>query len=342
MKTSIRRAGLASIALLILLSGATAAFADEGGHGNGHQSKTQALNATMTGGVANFGNQYYYVSGGQVAFAMIAGHPLDPASATVQYSFLASQTGLSTQGFAKVQFSGTTVTGDSVSVTGTFTINGMIPAVQYPQGCTTDCQSALPFFFLASSPNVQLTVGTSTQTVAETLQIESPYFNPWGAPIVLASTDSSIVIAATYTKGSILWAGTSLVGTIAGTLDTTAVSGAFSMTNVEYENLVAGTASDSGSITYSSMTPSSLNANGHYTGTSTIPTTGTSDCSAVTGIPGTCTATGFQSAGGFTFTGDSNPTIVGTYSTAWGSSALAFVSSVSATVSQDNGSHHGD
>ncbi|HYR04933.1 MAG TPA: hypothetical protein VEO75_06045 [Nitrososphaerales archaeon] len=329
------------MALLLLLSGATAAFADENGHQNGHQDQTQALNATMAGGVANFGSQFYYVSGGQVAFAMIAGQPVDPASATIQYSFFASQNGLSTQGFAKVQFSGTTTTGDSVSLSGTFNINGMVPAVQFPQGCTTNCQSALPFFFLASSPNVQLTVGTSTQTVAETLQIESPYFNPWGAPIVLASTDNSMVIAATYTKGSILWAGTTLVGTIAGTLDATAASGLFSMTNIEYENMVTGTASDSGSVTYSSMTPSSLNAKGHYSGTSTIPTAGTSDCSAVTGIPGTCTATGFQSAGGFTFTGDANPSIKGTYSTTWGSSALSFVSSVSATVSQDNGSHQG-
>jgi hypothetical protein len=330
------------MALLLLLSGATAAFADENGHQNGHQDQTQALNATMTGGVANFGSQFYYASGGQVAFAMIAGQPVDPASATIQYSFLASQTGLSTKGYAKVQFSGTTTNGASVSLSGTFNINGMVPAVQFPQDCATNCQSALPFFFLASSPNVQLTVGTSTQTVAETLQIESPYFNPWGAPIVLASTDNSIVIAATYTKGSILWAGTTLAGTIVGTLGTAAASGTFRMTNTEYENLVAGTASDAGSISYSSMTPSSLNAKGHYTGTSTIPTAGALDCSAATGIPGTCSWTGFQSGGRFTFTSNGDAAITGTYSTAWGTPALSFVSTVSATVSQNGGSNNRD
>jgi hypothetical protein len=178
--------------------------------------------------------------------------------------------------------------------------------------------------------------------VAETLQIESPYFNPWGAPIVLASTDNSIVIAATYTKGSILWAGTTLAGTIVGTLGTAAASGTFSMTNTEYENLVAGTASDAGSISYSSMTPSSLNAKGHYTGTSTIPTAGALDCSAATGIPGTCSWTGFQSGGRFTFTSNGDAAITGTYSTAWGTPALSFVSTVSATVSQNGGSNNRD
>jgi hypothetical protein len=280
----------------------------------------------MTGGVANLGTQYYYVNGGQVAFAAIAGQILDPRSATVQYSFFASQNGLAASGFAKVQFSGTGADGTSVGLSGTFTIDSMVPAAEFPVGCTTDCQSALPFFFVAGSPNVQLTFGTSTQTVAETLQIESPYFNPWGAPIVLASTDNSIVIAATYTKGDILWAGTTLAGTIVGTLGTTAASGMFSMTNTEYENLVAGTASDSGSISYGSMTPSSLNAKGHYTGTSTIPTTGALDCSA----------------GRFALTSNGDPAMTGTYSTSWGIPSLSFVSTVSATVSQNGGSNKGD
>jgi hypothetical protein len=296
----------------------------------------------MTGGVANLGTQYYYVSGGQVAFAAIAGHILDPRSATIQYRFFASQNGLSATGAAKVQFSGTAADGTNVGLSGTFKIDSMVPGVQFPLGCTTDCQSALPFFFVASSPDVQLTLGTSTQTVAETLQIESPYFNPWGAPIVLASTDNSIVIAATYTKGSILWAGTTLAGTIVGTLGTAAASGTFSMTNTEYENLVAGTASDTGSISYSSMTPSSLNAKGHYTGTSTIATAGALDCSAATGIPGTCSWTGFQSAGRFTLTSNGDAATTGTYSTAWGTPALSFVSTVSATVSQNGGSNNQD
>ena len=337
----IRRATFASIALLLLLGGATSAFADQNGNHNGqngHQDQSQPFSATMMGGVADLGTQYYYVDGGQVAFATLGGQAVDPTSATIRYSFFASQNGLSTTGFAKVQFSGETVSGAAVSFSGTFTINGIVPAQQFPAGCTNDCQSALPFFFVASSPGVEMAVGDSKQAVAETLQIESPYFNPWGAPIVIASGDGSFVVAATYTKGSILWAGTTLAGTIVGTLGNAAASGMFTMTNTEYENLVAGTASDSGSITYSSMTPSSLNAKGHYSGTSNIPTAGAIDCSAATGIPGTCSYTGFQSAGSFTFNGKDNSGLTGTYSTTWGAPALSFVSTVSGAMPQGDGS----
>ena len=327
-KTLPRRTSLTSMAILLLLSGATAAFADEGGHKN----QAQAFNATMTGGVANFGTQYYYVNGGQLAYAAIAGQTLDPASTIIQYSFFAKQDGLSTSGYAKVQLAGTTANGTAVSLSGSFTINGMAPAVEFPLGCSTNCQSALPSVFLASSPNVQVTVGTSTQTETETLQIESPYFNPWGAPLVLASADYSVVIAATYTQGTILWAGTTLVGTIAGALGSTPASGAFSMTTNELENMVTGTSTDAGSVTYSGMTPSVLNSKGQFTGTSTIPApTVGSDCSATTGIPGTCTLTGFQSTGSFTTKGPSSMT--GTYSTLWGASALSFATSVTAKVS---------
>ena len=101
------------------------------------------------------------------------------------------------------------------------------------------------------------------------------------------------------------------------------------MTSGELENLVTGSAIDAGTISFSSMTPSSLDAKGFYVGSSTIPTTGTSDCSASTGIPGTCTETGFQSTGHFTMSG-----ISGSYNTTWGVPALGFSSAVNATVGQ--------
>jgi hypothetical protein len=318
MRTMIRRTTLASIALLFLLGGTTAAFADT----------SQTLSATMVGGVSNLGTQIYSVSGGQVAFAAIGGQTVDPTSATIQYSLFVTQNHMSTWGYASVRFSGQTTGGASVSVNGQFNIRDIVPAAVLPVDCTTQCQSELPFFFVGTSSNVKMTIGTSTQTVAETLNIESPYFNPWGAPIVLASADNSIVIAATYTQGTIFWSGTQVGGAVFGTLGTAPAAGKFSMTTGELENLVKGTAYDAGTIQFTSMTPSSLNARGYYTGTSTIPTTGTSDCSAATGIPGTCTETGFQSTGKFTMNGMS-----GAYSTTWGVPALGFSSSVTATVS---------
>jgi hypothetical protein len=351
MKTFIRRTALTSMALLFLLSGASAALAEQGGHQD--QTQAQTLNATMTGGVVNLGTQTYTVKGGQVAFAAIAGQLVDPTTATLKYNFQATQEGLSTKGSAHIQFTGTTTSGVSVSVSGRFDISSNVPATELPAGCTTNCQSALPFFFVGSSSEVKMTVGTSTQTVAETLQIESPYFNPGGMPIVLASTDNSIVIAATYTQGTIRWDSSTVGGAITGTLGSTPASGMFSMTTSELENLVTGTATDSGKISFSSMTPTSLNAKGDYTGTSTIPTAGAFDCSGTTGIPGTCTETGFQSTGKFTMNsngngngnndkGNGNAGITGTYSTTWGVPALGFVSSVSATVSQNGNSNQGD
>ena len=326
MKTFIRRTALTSIAVLFLLSGANAAFA----------STSQTLSTTMVGGVSSLGTQVYTVSGGQTAYAVIAGQTINPSTANLRYNFIATQSGLNTRGLASLRFSGTTTGGANVTVSGYFSVNNTIPAAELPYGCTTNCNSELPFFFLATSSNVQVTVAGTTQTLPETLQIESPYFNPWGAPIVLASTDNAIVIAATYTQGSILWAGTKVGGAMFGTLGTTPVSGAFNMTSGELENLVTGNAIDAGTISFSSMTPSSLNAKGIYTGTSSIPTTGTYDCSASTGIPGTCTETGFQSIGHFTMSA-----ISGSYDTTWGVPALGFSSAVSATVGQswNSGQH---
>jgi hypothetical protein len=322
MKTIIRRTALTSIAIMFLLGGASAAFANT----------SPTLSASMIGGVSNLGTQVYSVNGGQTAFAMIAGQTINASTAQLRYTFMVTQTGLTTKGFATLHFSGTTTGGANVSVSGNFNVNSIVPAAELPLGCSTNCQSALPFFFLGTSSNVQMTVAGSTQTVSETMQIESPYFNPWGAPIVLASTDNSIVIAATYTKGNIMWAGTNVGGVIFGTLGTTQTSGTFNMTSTEFENLVTGNSFDAGTISFSSMTQSSLNAKGFYVGTSTIPTTGSSDCSASTGIPGTCTETGFQSIGQFTMSG-----ISGSYNTMWGVPALGFSSTVSATVSQHSG-----
>jgi hypothetical protein len=323
MKMYIRGTALTSIAILVLLSGTSAVFASPQ-----TQTHSQTLSANMVGGVVNLGTQVYTVSGGQVGYAAIAGQTVNPATANLQYGFIATQNGLNTRGSANIRLTATTTTGTPVSVSGYFTISSMVPAAELPVGCSSNCQSALPFFFIATSQNVQITVGTSTQTVPETLQIESPYFNPWGAPIVLASADNSIIIAATYNQGSILWAGTTVGGELIGTLGKTQASGQFNMTSGELENLVTGNALDAGTITFSSMTPSSLDSKGLYAGSSTIPTTGTSDCSAITGIPGTCTETGFQSIGKFTMNG-----ISGSYSTTWGVPALGFSSSVSATVS---------
>lgn len=327
MKTFIRKTALTSIAILFLLGGTTAAFADT----------PRTLNATVTGAVTNLGNQIYNVDGGQVVGGFLFGNPVDP-SATIQYSLQATIDGPSTRGSATVQIS-ETVGGTPLGITGTFSVNGIDMAYGLPVGCTTDCQSVLPFDFIATSSNVQMTQGTTTTTGPLVLLIESPYMNPFGGPIYLVSItpttgapDGMVYIAATYTQGTILWMGSQTGGTITGNLGpgTNPVSGSFTQTSYEYENLVTGTAYDAGNIKFSSMTPSLLNAQGYYSGTSTIPQTGATDCSALTGAPeGTCYFTGFQSNGNFMMGG-----ITGTYKCTWGSPAYAFVSTVIASVPQ--------
>jgi hypothetical protein len=320
-KRTLSSAALALVALLLVLDGAIpSGFAAA-------PTQPRILSASVTGGVSNLGRQTYAVSGGQVAFAEIAGQVINPQDASITYDLNVVQTGVSSLGEASLNLTGTSSTGLQVSVVGSFVIDGNVPAAELPTGCSSGCTSALPFFFLGNSSAVEIKVGDFTQTGSETLEIESPYFNPFGAPILLASADGSIVIAVTYTEGSILWAGTQLGGHMIGTVGSTPVTGSFNMTSNENEDLVRGEAIDAGVLQFSSMTPPSVDGGGVEIGLSTIPTAGATDCSAMTGVPGTCTETGFQSTGEFFITGNT-----GDYSTAWGVPALGFSSQIRASV----------
>jgi len=311
------RTVIASMGIALLLVGTSAAFA----------APAQTLSMTATGGATDLATQVYALNGGQVAFAMIDGQLVNPLSATLQFSLLATQSGVSTRGTATIHLSGKSG-GAPIGVTGTFDVNGSIPGAALPAGCTTNCQSEIPFFFTTGTSSVQETVGTA-QAVPESLNIESPYWNPFGGPIVIASPDGAIFIVATYDVGTILWLGTQVGGTMTGTLGSAPASGVMSLTTGELENLVTGTARDAGTIQFSAMTPPSLDESGVYSGTSTIPVAGSQDCSSLTGFPQTCTLTGFQSSGQFTMKG-----VSGNYATTWGVPAYGFVSTITATVSQ--------
>jgi hypothetical protein len=110
--------------------------------------------------------------------------------------------------------------------------------------------------------------------------------------------------------------------------------GTLGLNSTESENLVTGTAMDRGSVALTSMSPSSLDVNGTFNGSSVIPTAGEVDCSTSLGFPsfpagqGVCTSTGFNSVGNFTMTtpgsGRVTVTVVGQYNTTWTVPALAF------------------
>jgi hypothetical protein len=320
MKTIFGKTALTSIAIILLLGGTSAAFA----------ASPQPLNLTIPlGGVTNLGSQVYTVSGGTVAYAEVLGQTVDPG-AMLQYNLVATQTGLTTKGFASVTLTGTTG-GVPITMKGTFNIEGSVPGAVIGN-------SEVPFYFVTGTSNVQVTIAGHTQTIPESINIENPYFNPFGAPIVIGSNDGYIGIVATYNQGNILWIGSQVTGPLVGTLgSSTPVSGTLSLTSGEFENLVTGTAQDAGTMSFTGMTPSSLDASGFYTGTSTIPPPGpNSDCSSyTTGIEGTCTITGFQSSGTF-----SAGPISGSYSSTWGAPAVSFTTSITATVAT-HGGHSG-
>jgi hypothetical protein len=312
MKTIVRRTALTSIAILLLLGGTSAAFA----------TSPRTLNMTIpVGGVTNLGTQIYNVSGGVVGYAEVLGQTLDPG-ATLQYNLVATQIGLRTDGYASVTLTGTTG-GVPITMRGTFRIVSSVPGAVIGN-------SEVPFYFVTDTANVQVTIAGQTQTIPESINIENPYFNPFGMPIVMGSADGYIGIVATYNQGTILWMGSQVTGPLVGTLGSKAVSGTLTLNGGELENLVAGTAQDAGTMSFTGMTPSSLNTNGAYTGSSTIPAPGqNSDCSYTTGIEGTCTETGFQSTGSFTA-----GSISGSYTTTWSAPAVTFSTSITATVAQ--------
>ena len=239
-------------------------------------------------------------------------------------------------------------------------------------GSTVPCNSYLPSFFVGGA-KIQTNVGDghapptpdAKASAQPQMMLESPYLNPWGSPIMMMSTDGSIMLSSTYRTGTIDWHGTQSSGVMTGTLGAGAspVGGNFGVTTKEHEDLVAGTASDSGTMTFSqfvsSLTNVPLTISGSYQGSSVIPKDPSSQAclqeEAIFGLPcvsdctpmlfeglgmpsippgfeGTCTTTGFQSSGQFHLQQD-RISVVGAYSTTWSSPALGFASGVSAKVS---------
>jgi len=187
------------------------------------------------------------------------------------------------------------------------------------------------------------------------MRIENPYFNPFGAPIIIASSDLAIVITTTYDVGTIDWSGAVVAGavtsgTLGGGSSATPVTGELILDSNENENLVAGTATDRGTVALVSMTPSTLDVSGTFSGTSAIPTTGEVDCSPIIGFPsfpagqGVCTETGFNSVGRYAMTATnsgegSNVVVIGRYTTTWTIPALAFSVASTAFVTTSTNSN---
>jgi hypothetical protein len=290
-----------------------------------------------SGTVTNIGNQTYNFSGGYVVEAVVGNETLD-AGATLTFTVSAQVDGLSTSGSATFDLTGMNGS-TAVTANGSLSIDYMYAAEDFPSGCTTTCNSALPLFFMSSSSATYSIGGVATNDTSG-FDLESPYFNPWGAPIVLVSNDGNILIVATYAVGTIQWSGTQIGGSITGSLGGSSVTGIFNDTSQESEDLVAGTANDSGTTALTGMSPSFLDVSGTYSGTSTIPTPGGSDCSTELMIPGitygVCTETGFDSTGSASMQ-NSQVSVTGSYDTTWAVPAIDFTSVLSLDYEQDPG-----
>lgn len=312
MKKFIARPALASLAILFLLGGTTAAFAN---------TQRNTISLVGVGGSTVIGNQQYAVAGGQVAYAYIDGQMVN--NARILYGYTASQTGSTTSGSGTILLTGTITGMGRVTVSGTFNIDDNVNAIPPGEGISGD----LPYYFVSDAPDIQTTVAGTTTQLETPLMVENPYFNPFGAPILIASLDGTIAIAATYSLGTIYWTDGQVQALMSGTYGTSPASGVLTLTGNEFEDLVAGTAVDQGQTSWSDMSPSQLNANGNYQGSDYIPMAGEIPCSPAN-APETCTETGFQSQGTF-----SAGAIHGSYSTAWTVPALGFTTTITATVS---------
>ena len=324
---------LAVGAILLLFAAASPAFAS---------SPPNNLSLSMSGAILDSGSQTYSHTGGQLVAAVIGGVSVTDSHAVLHYSLKASVSELTVSGSAEFSLLTHDSHGTFYDVQGTAEINGMVAAESFPLGCTpgVDCASGIPGLFLGTaSVEVQSCHGNPNAGHCDTLlsetvpmSFESAFLNPFGGPIFMATADNAVFIESDYSASRVTWTGIQLGGTLSGNLAGSPVSGNFLMTVSAFEDLRAGYEIDHGSIAFLSGNPA-VNAAGTFAGLSKIPAG--SPCPDSLGFPpGTCQITGFNSAGIFYQTNSLGGSMVGRYSTSWIAPAVAFTSTVSATVKQ--------
>jgi len=220
---------------------------------------------------------------------------------------------------------------------GVIKIDAMTPAVFFPLGCTpgVNCTSQIPALFNGTG-TMTVTSGGTTTTLGVSMGFESAYLNPFGGPIIFASSAGEIIVIAGYSQARIQWTDVQMGGTAAGTFGNAPVAGAFGMLVNSSEDLKSGTEWDQGAISFFGMSNPALNGAGTFFGFSMIPAASAIPCPGFP--PGTCNVTGLQSNGLFSMTTASGASIVGRYSTSWTVPAVAFSSNISAWLT--NSRHH--
>jgi hypothetical protein len=340
---------LPAVAMIILLAGLPYAQA---------APTSQPLNLNLVGAVLSGGNELYTQSGGSVVVGPLPESPSGPgAQPTASQSqfggvniasasswsdnVVVTVSGFNVNGYATFSFAGTLANGKSLTLNGVVTITGFSSAPfaqEYlPVNCGTAgnpaCTSVIPGFYTGSAAIRVTETGTLSYTMnLNDMVLESAFLNPGGNTIVIGGANNEFAIVSTYTHAVINWSNVQVGGTLSGSVGSNPnVAGSFSEVTAAREDLVALTETEIGTMSFSGMTPSYLNANGAYVGTSTIPLPGidfsffveSGIFAGATYFPSTVTITSFLSTGQFLMSG-SPGVITGSYSLVWGIPSVTF------------------
>jgi hypothetical protein len=315
-----------------------------------------ALAATTTpmvmgggGIIVNAGTQSYSFSGGAVAQGEVLGNLINPG-AHINFHVSALVSGLSTSGSGQITIPASGVSGGHGAVVVQIQISGENAAAVFPlnqdgSSCTTLCTSEIPILFTGEA-----TISSTGHSFSVPIAIESPYWNPFGGPIVITSEESNtpaLFLVATYNSANINWNQVVLQGQVFGSYGLEQVSGYYTTITNSNENLFAGKEVDSGQIAFVGMTDTSLNGAGTLKGSTTIPAiqlgVNAFDCTSAYALalgiswpfgPGTCTLTGASSGGSFHMSLANGAHLSGAYQTSWSVPSLTTGTSFTATVTQ--------
>ena len=294
-------------------------------------SPPQGLSLNLAGGVSFPGIQGISMQGGQLALGWVMGAPVSLRSSVLHYNLDATVSGTTVIGTASFDLIVLTPHGSHTEVAGRVDIDGMTPAVLFPLGCTfgVDCSAEIPAF-LNGTGLVTVTNGEVVTTMAVSVGFESPYLNPFGGPVIIASAGGEILILASYSQARIQWTGVQMGGVATGFVGSNSVDGSFGMIVDSNEDLRTGFEMDRGSIAFFGMSDPALNSLGGFVGHSTIPKGSAVQCP---GFPqGTCSLTGLESSGVFTQKTAFGGAIFGKYATDWTVPAVLFSSTISASL----------
>lgn len=306
------------------------------------------VNMSAGGIITDAGSQSYSFSGGIAVGGEVLGNPIT-MGAPINFHFSASVSGLSTSGSGQITVPAASVGGGNGAYVISVEIVDQEAAAVFPlnpdgSSCTTGCTSQIPIMFVGVA-----TISNQGRSASVPVAVESPYWDPFGNPIVITSLDSTtspaLYMVVTYHKATIDWSQVVVQGIIGGAVGSEPVSGYYATVTNSHENLFTGMEKDAGQIFFTGMSDPSMNGQGSLSGSTTIPplSTNSYDCTSAYAVAlgvywpfgsGTCVLTGASSSGSIQMSLASGAKMTGTYATTWSVPSLTTGTTFTATVTQ--------